>query len=85
VAAISEFLEPMLRNESDIVRRKVMALLAKKLTTEELEEMLGRYTSEFYYFDIVCWLDKILYAPAQLKKIFARQLGEELLINDLDT
>jgi hypothetical protein len=82
VAGVSEFAEPLLREESDIVRRKVMALLAKKLTTEELEGMLGQYTSQLYYYDVVCWLDKILYAPEPLKEAFVRQLEEELLISD---
>jgi HEAT repeat protein len=78
-AAMSAFLEPLLREEHDIVRRKVTAFFARKFPKEELEELLGRYTSQLpYYYDVVCWLDKILYAPAQLKGTFARQLEEEL-------
>jgi hypothetical protein len=78
-AAMSAFFESLLREESDIVRRKVVAFFAKKFTEEELQELLGRYTSRLpYYYDVVCWLDKILYAPAQLKGTFARQLEEDL-------
>jgi HEAT repeat protein len=79
VAAMSEFLEPLLQDENDIVRRKVTAFFAKKFTEEELENLLGRYTSQpNYYYDVVCWFDKILYAPTQLKLLFTRKLEDEL-------
>lgn len=79
VAAVSAFLELLLKDESNVVRRKAAAFFAKKFTEEELEELLGRYTSQSpYYYDVVCWLDKILYAPAQLKGTFASQLEGEL-------
>lgn len=78
VGAISEFLEPLLLEESDIVRRKVVAFFAKKFTKEELEELLGRYTTQAYYYDVVCWLDKVLYAPTQLKLFFTRNQEDEL-------
>jgi len=77
----STFLEPLLKDENDVVRRKVAAFFAMKFTAEELEALLGRYTSQLpYYFDVVCWLDRILYAPAQLRQFFTRRLNDDLLI-----
>jgi HEAT repeat protein len=79
VAAVSAFLELLLKEESDVVRRKAAAFFANKFTEEELKELLGRYMSQSpYYYDVVCWLDKILYAPAQLKGTFVSQLKDEL-------
>jgi len=84
-AATAKFLEPLLLEKNDVVRRKVMAFFIKKFKEGELESLLGRYTDQqTYYYDVVCWLDKVLYAPAKLKETFVRQLEEELTTDDSD-
>ena len=78
-AATQDFLERMLLENSDVVRRKSVAFLAAANEEVDLEKLLHRYIAQpTYYYDVVCWLDRILYAPAQLKEMFIRQLETEL-------
>lgn len=64
---------PLLRSEHDLVRRDSYLYLAINCTPTELENILNEYVKQnSYYYDVVCWLDSILYAPkiltANLKK-----------------
>ena len=39
--------------------------------------MLLEYpTRSTYYYDVVTWLDRLLYSPSPLKELFARELEE---------
>jgi len=72
-------MERMLLENSDVVRRKSVGFFADSYEKDDLEKLLDRYiTQPTYYYDVVCWLDRILYAPAQLKAMFIRQLAKEL-------
>jgi HEAT repeat protein len=78
-AATREFMERMLLENSDVVRRKSIAFFAQAYEQDDLESLLDRYIAQpTYYYDVICWLDRILYAPAQLKAMFLRQLETEL-------
>jgi hypothetical protein len=79
-SATRELLERMLLENNDVVRRKSVAFFTLTCERDELEELLVRYTGQpTYYYDVVCWLDRILYAPAQLREMFLRQLESELV------
>ena len=81
IAATAKFLEPFLDDEKDKVRIRALAYFTKKYGTEELEQLLQRYTSRSrYYYDIVCWLDRIVYAPSRLKEMYKRRLEGEIIL-----
>ena len=45
----------------------------------KLERFLNDYVqNETYYYNVVCWLDRILYAPRSFKIMFRKQLAEKL-------
>jgi hypothetical protein len=84
VSATAIFLEPFLVGEQDTVRLRVFAYFVKKYSVEELEQLLERYLQRYsngenYYYDVVCWLDRILYAPTLLKETYKRLLLTSVL------
>jgi len=75
----NDFLEPFLTDEKEELRLSALAYLVKRYSEGDLENLLGRYTSQKpYYYDVVCWLDRILYAPSRLKEMYQRKLGEQI-------
>lgn len=81
--AAAAFLEPFLYNEKDKIRLKVLACLCERASREELEQLLNRYTMPpRYFYDVVCWLDRILYAPARLGEAYKTQLSREIQNTD---
>jgi hypothetical protein len=74
------FLEPFLYNDREKIRLKVVAYLSERGSHHELEELLRKYTMPpRYFFDVVCWLDRILYAPTRLREAYRTQLSREIL------
>jgi len=50
-----------------------------KLTREDFEHLVEEYLNRSTYFhDVVTWLDRILYSPSQFRKIFERELQQEI-------
>jgi hypothetical protein len=77
-----ESVEPMLTEESDVVRRKALAFIVVKSSHDENEGVLARYLAQpRYYYDVVCWLDRILYAPDQLRQTYCAKLERELTLS----
>jgi hypothetical protein len=63
--------------ESAAVRVLAVACLRRLATSEDLERFLEWYlTKRPYYYDVVCWLDRVLYAPEALRQAFERKLEE---------
>jgi len=61
--------------DDDEVRVYAVALINKIQTIKENQELLKKYTTkESYYYNVVCWLDRILYAPSPLRKKFEETL-----------
>ena len=72
-------LEPLLTNSDGGLREKALAVLVRKLKEDELENLLKTYTERpTYYYNVVCWLDRILYAPQPLREFFDAQLTSKL-------
>jgi hypothetical protein len=79
------FLEPFLLEKSDVVRKKTVAFFVTKLSEEELTQLLLKYTGQAtYYYDVVCWLDRVLYAPQPLKEVYRRKLEDEIIQEPFD-
>jgi HEAT repeat protein len=70
--------DELLHGSNDKNRVRALYYLSKRLQPEELEELLKDYIGkETYYYNVVTWLDRILYAPSPLKNMFIRDLQEE--------
>lgn len=80
LARTALFLEPFLLEKNDDIRKNIVAFFAIKLSEEELTQLLQRYTGQItYYYDVVCWLDRILYAPQPLKEMYRKRLENEII------
>jgi hypothetical protein len=78
----AEFLESFLDNDKAELRTGVLAYFGEKSSEEELSGLLERYTSrQVYYYDVVCWLDRMLYAPPKLRDVYTKTLKRQLFID----
>lgn len=81
-ARAGELLKPFLYNKNDGVRIKVLAFFVKRCSVEELEALLAEYpaysNTQFCYYNVVCHLDHVLYAPQPLKDLCRRDIESEL-------
>lgn len=76
---VAGVLEPLLTSKNDSTRIKVLAYFVKKYSEEELNSLLSVYLEgSKYYYNVVCWLDRVLYAPPPLKEMFVRELEAKL-------
>ncbi|HJT75739.1 MAG TPA: HEAT repeat domain-containing protein [Gemmataceae bacterium] len=72
-----EATEQLLRHESSAIRMIAVAALQRWWSTEDLEVLLKRYLAKRpYFYNVVCWLDRALYAPAPLRGVFIKELQE---------
>ena len=79
VEETAKLLEPLLSHKNDDIRLKALVFFGRNLSAEELEELLTRYVSRgSYYYNVVCWLDRILYGPSSFRDIFSKQLESKL-------
>ena len=76
---VQPILEPLLGSKNDNIRIKVLAYFVKRYLEDELVQLLSRYFERsHYYYDVVCWLDRVLYAPPPLKEMFVYELKVKL-------
>jgi hypothetical protein len=74
----SDFFEALLDSEDEKERLRSVYYLSKTRTSEELEAALeANLQKEKYYYNVVTWLDRLLYSPEPLKGFFVRKLAEE--------
>lgn len=67
--------QELLANDVDEVRRAAVAFMVRNSSPEELGQVLTAYTSRTkYYYNVVCWLDRVLYAPAPAKDYYRSKL-----------
>lgn len=65
------FLDPLLTSSSGAVRLRALAYFAKTQSEPQLEQLLQSYLAKSsYYYHVVCWLDRFLYAPSLLRAKF---------------
>lgn len=65
----------LLCSENDEIRLLATAYAAKTWTRERLVSLLKRYLGgKTYYYDVVCWLDRVLYAPTNLAQGYKKKL-----------
>ncbi|HUV97959.1 MAG TPA: DUF4062 domain-containing protein [Candidatus Paceibacterota bacterium] len=71
----------LLHSKKDQIREMAAAYIMEAFNRDKkkLERFLNDYVqSETYYYNVVCWLDRILYAPRIFKMMFRKQLAEKL-------
>lgn len=80
--AAGELLGPYLYNTNGGVRVKALAFFVKRCSIEELEKLLAEYPNhpdlQTYYYNVICHLDRVLYAPEPLKDFFRHKIESEL-------
>jgi hypothetical protein len=62
--------ENLLQNSNDSIRKHAIFYLIDKLSKDELEKILMNYPKNYYYYNVMCLLDRMLYAPSPLNSIF---------------
>ncbi len=78
-----ETIELLLASENEGVRVSTVAYLSATSKHKVLLETLEKYTkNNNYYYNVVCWLDRITHSPKPLRKFFSNEL-KSLLENEL--
>ena len=66
-----KLLLPLLHHESDEIRKLAVFYFTRKLTNKKLEQLLDQYlSSSTYYYNVIHYLDRAIYAPRVLKSSF---------------
>ena len=66
-------------NDKDEIRAMAVAYFASTLHKSKLTAFLDEYLSKGgYYYNVVCWIDRILYAPGNYRKMFNRELSSKI-------
>jgi len=72
----------LLHKEADSPRIKALAVLVSRLEPQRLEELLDGYATGQYYYNVVCWLDRVLYAPEPIRSAYRNLFLVELPMTD---
>lgn len=73
------FFLDQLAEPKDANRERAVLCLSKKINQDELEKILEDYLAkDTYFYNVVCWLDRILFSPAPLREMFLRELEQVL-------
>lgn len=82
VCDLADKLNTLLGDAKDLLMHKIediriyaLSYLANILTKKELSGLLNNYLDgTTYYYNVVCWLDKILFAPPKIRRIYKQEL-----------
>lgn len=78
VGVVLPHVEPLLR-ENSWTRHAALFYVARKCTSEQLEQLLVRYREDRYFYDVVCCIDQVLYAPPPLAQFYLRNIKQSVL------
>jgi hypothetical protein len=77
-------LAELLSHGDDVLRAASISELESRVDYEGLVDMLAAYTNRpSYYYNVVTWLDRLLYAPEPLRSYYGEELDRR--IEDLKT
>jgi hypothetical protein len=70
----------LLFNAKEQTRLDTLALLVHDLSRENLESLLDEYpnTQNFYYYTVMNWLDRLVYASDDVRDVYAAKLEHRL-------
>lgn len=70
-----ERVESLLGFKDDSIRLAALAWVVERYNAARLETILTAYFERgFYYYNVVCWLDRVLYAPPPLRQFYKQRL-----------
>lgn len=70
-----KILEDCLKNDDDSTRLTALKVLTRRMNRRDLEALLERYIAKCaYFYDVICWIDRLLYAPQPLRAAYREQL-----------
>jgi len=78
LSEIQDMVIGLLRHSNNSIRVKAISYLVERLSPTQLEAVLDGYLEPPYYYNVVCWLDRVLYAPSPLRELFLTELRESL-------
>ena len=78
--SILNTIKSLLYHDKDTVREVAISYLLRTMDDDELAELLDNYPTQnsTYYYNVVCWLDRCIYAPDELKEHFRDELKTKL-------
>jgi len=80
-----EKVEPLLASDNADIRVQATAYAVAITPTENVERLLEHYALRpTYFFNVVCWLDRALYAPSPLRVLYRRDLEDRLRAATMD-
>jgi hypothetical protein len=72
----------LLYESDEQTRLGALAYLVQKLDDGEIEDLLEDYPNaddfDFYYYDVICWLDRLVHAPDPIGEWYRDSLTERL-------
>lgn len=69
----------LLMQKSENIRICALSYLANILSSAQLHKLLYSYLSgPTYYYNVVCWIDRILFAPSKIKNVYRTELLNEM-------
>ncbi|MBZ5656589.1 MAG: DUF4062 domain-containing protein [Acidobacteriia bacterium] len=75
---VDKFFEASLDSENEMSRVRSVYYFARHRKREDLEEMLeDQHHKAKYYYNVVTWLDRLLFSPAPLSEFFNRDLERQ--------
>jgi hypothetical protein len=75
LTAVGSFFEELINDEDELARLRAVYFFSKKMPRKRLIRLLDAYLErETYYYNVVAWLDRVLYSPRCLKRFFLREL-----------
>ena len=75
---VGDLFVELLDGKDDARRVRALYYFFSHLQREELETMLEEYLSkDIYYYNVVTWLDRVLYSPSPLREVFVKELQEK--------
>ena len=77
-AGARALVEGCLDDEDQFKRTKAVSYLAGICSNQELEAVLDAYIRKgAYFYNVVCWLDRYLFAPEPLRSLYREKLMAE--------
>ena len=73
----SEIAITLLNNKNDENRIKGLSIYLKNKTIKEIENFLSKYIAQgTYYYNIISWIDKLLYTKGIFRKYYKKSISE---------
>ncbi len=75
---VREIFAQLVSGENSTQRVRAVYHFSKQMSAPELETLLEQYISNgAYYYNVIAWLDRLLYSPAPLRTMFVKDLEKK--------